>query len=215
MTLRKEKERQFREDLIIEITEKLFMENGVSETTMDDIAKNCDLSKTTLYKSFKSKDELEILVYQKIHASKMEFLKAEIEKTKGPYEKLMAFGKAYYRFYLKNPHHLQFQLKHDYIGINKNNVRVEIQENMYTFFEKDIKYMNEVYNQGVKQGILRGGIDPADVLDIFYITLRAVLNQSLLFNPNTSFEGMYSKPEKKYHLFLEIFLDGLKIDNDN
>lgn len=210
MTNRKEKERLFREQHILDISENLFLDKGVSNTTMDDIAKNCELSKTTVYKSFKSKDELEIIVYQRIHSSKMKYLISEIEKKNNPYDKLLAFGNAYYRFYSENPRHLQFQLKHDYVGINKQNVREEIQNNMQQFFDEDIKYMNAIFNQGVEDGVFRQDLDAADLLDVFYITLRAVLNQTLLFNPETSFEGMYSKPDNKYNMFLSIFLNGIK-----
>ncbi len=208
--LRKEKERIMREQYIIEIAQNLFLDKGIEKTTMDDIAAKSGLSKTTLYKYFKSKDELEILVYQKIHEVKMRYLVQQMEPHENAYKKLETFGFAYYAFFKKNPSYLQFQLKHDYIGINKKNIRKEIINNMIEFFNSDVEYLNSIFIQGVKEGSLRNDLDSAKTLDLFYLTLRAVLNQTLFFNPDTTMDSMFSDPEEKYNMILNIFLNGLK-----
>lgn len=210
MNTRKEKEKQLRERYIIDIAQKLFLEKGISNTTMDDIAKNCELSKTTVYKNFRSKGELEILVYQKIHAIKMKYLISEMEKKNNAYEKLLAFGNAYYSFFRGNPCHLQFQLKFDYLGVNKKNIRKEILDNMIEFLDADIKYMNSIIKQGVEEGVFRKDLDSVKTLEIFYVTLRAVLNETLFYDPETSVASMCSNPENKYNMILNIFLEGIK-----
>lgn len=57
---RKKTERliQFNRENILETAEKLFSENGIKETTVDDISKAADCSKSTIYVYFKSKDEI-------------------------------------------------------------------------------------------------------------------------------------------------------------
>ena len=55
---KREKLKEFHRSNILEVAKKLFLENGFIQTTMDDIAKMADYSKSTLYVYFKSKEEI-------------------------------------------------------------------------------------------------------------------------------------------------------------
>jgi len=66
---------QFNRSNIIESAKKLFQTKGVEQTTMDDIAKDADYSKSTIYVYFKSKDE----IYNSIACEYMNLLKARLE----------------------------------------------------------------------------------------------------------------------------------------
>ncbi len=55
---RKDKEKKFKRDYIIEQALILFLENGFENTTMSEIAKKSDFAKGTLYLYFSSKDEI-------------------------------------------------------------------------------------------------------------------------------------------------------------
>ena len=59
---RKERETELRRQIIIEAAEKLFLSEGYENTTMDEIARLSEYSKGTLYKYFKSKDELYLAI---------------------------------------------------------------------------------------------------------------------------------------------------------
>lgn len=66
---------QFNRNNIIESAKKLFKSKGVEQTTMDDIAKEADYSKSTIYVYFKSKDE----IYNSIACEYMNLLKEGLE----------------------------------------------------------------------------------------------------------------------------------------
>ena len=55
---RKERERLFRQNVIISAAEKVFMSKGFENATMDDIAIEAEFSKGALYTYFQSKNEL-------------------------------------------------------------------------------------------------------------------------------------------------------------
>ena len=55
---RKERERERRRQQIIVAAKRVFSKNGFSRTTMEDIAKEAELSPGTLYLYFKNKEEL-------------------------------------------------------------------------------------------------------------------------------------------------------------
>jgi len=210
MSKRKDREKHMREQYIIDIAEELFLKNGLSNTTMDDISKNCELSKTTVYKYFQSKDELEILVYKKIHAVKMQFLISEIEKREGAYGKLLAFGNAYRQFFSENKSSLQFQLTQDYLGINKEKIRKEILDDLNEFLNRDVIYLNSIFKQGVDENVFRKDLDSETTLELFYLTLRSVLNQVLFINSEPQTGLNERKTLDKYDLMLNIFLEGIK-----
>ena len=53
---------------VIEQSLKLFLKYGVKSITMNDIAKECGISKRTLYENFNDKDELLSLVLKTMNA---------------------------------------------------------------------------------------------------------------------------------------------------
>ncbi len=55
---RKQRERERRRQQIIVAAKRVFSEKGYSKSTMEDIAKEAELSPGTLYLYFKNKDEL-------------------------------------------------------------------------------------------------------------------------------------------------------------
>lgn len=62
---KKERLAAFHRESILEAARKLFQKNGIDGTTMDDIAKHADYSKTTIYNYFGSKEDLvSHLLYQ-------------------------------------------------------------------------------------------------------------------------------------------------------
>ena len=57
-TDRKEREKEQRKNAIIDAAEKLFFSRGFDSVSMEEIAKEVELGKGTLYLYFKSKDSL-------------------------------------------------------------------------------------------------------------------------------------------------------------
>ena len=58
----KERQRQLREDLILDTAHELLLEQGYAEMSMDDLASRVGVSKATLYQHFPSKEELAVRV---------------------------------------------------------------------------------------------------------------------------------------------------------
>lgn len=55
---RKEREREARRGQILAAAQKVFQDRGLTQTSMDDIAKEAELAKGTIYLYYKNKDEL-------------------------------------------------------------------------------------------------------------------------------------------------------------
>jgi TetR/AcrR family transcriptional regulator len=95
---RKEREKEQRKKDILDSAEKLFFERGYDNVSMNDIAKDVELSKATLYLYFDNKEELffaAVLQGTKIMVSMIE---EEVEKEETGVNKLAAFSRAYNLF---------------------------------------------------------------------------------------------------------------------
>ncbi len=207
---RREAEKRFRQQLIGDAATKLFKERGFEATQMDEIAREAEFSKTTVYKYFKSKDELALLVYQRIHSEKMEFLKQAMEKHEGAVDRLEAIGRAYYTFFESHTDYLRFQLNWDYRGLDRRNIRPEIVEETSDFIARDVDFFSGVLRQGIDEGTLRADLEIEKTLDLFYLTLRCVMNQILLINPETRLGSFLVPDESAYTEFLNLLVKSLQ-----
>lgn len=78
-----------KKEVIIQVAQKYFNDHGVSYTSIDDIVKECKISKSTFYKYFPTKEDLvlEILDYLNKNFSNSSVL-IDTDDTKPPIEKL-------------------------------------------------------------------------------------------------------------------------------
>ena len=101
---RKQRERERRRQQIIVAAKRVFSEKGFSKTTMEDIAREAELSPGTLYLYFKNKDELyaslslRILQYMNI---RLEDVTKETESN--PNQKIDSIKEALYDVYQFDP----------------------------------------------------------------------------------------------------------------
>lgn len=66
MKSRKEREREFRWEAIVEAAREVFSEKGYKGTTIDNVAERSQFAKATLYKFFKNKEELYLSVVEDV-----------------------------------------------------------------------------------------------------------------------------------------------------
>ncbi|ABW68519.1 TetR/AcrR family transcriptional regulator [Desulfosudis oleivorans] len=94
----KEREKLARQQLIVEVAEKLFHKEGYDSVTIRRVAETIDVSPGTIYTYFKSKEELIVCVL--IH--NMKLLEEEITKSlkiNDPIKALMAIADDYKAYY--------------------------------------------------------------------------------------------------------------------
>ena len=98
---RKERERELRRNDIVDAAEKLFFSRGYENVTMDDIAKELEMARATLYLSFRNKEDIYAAIA--IRASKIvSRMFGEIsQKGMTGIEKIRSVGSIYYEFYTR------------------------------------------------------------------------------------------------------------------
>ncbi len=154
MEVKKEKKKK----VILEAAENIIAESGFRDMTMDQVAKESDVAKGTLYLYFKSKESLCAAVNAKINKEMNEVIKEKMDNYGTGSEKAVASGTAVIEFSRKNPqkwkvieelHQMKFE---DLEDPNVLNFMHEI-DNM-------VKMLAGAYRQGIKEGTIRKDTDP-------------------------------------------------------
>src|SRR5438270_9922900 len=83
----KEKQRQEREVLILQVSEEVLMEKGYYETSMDEIAARVGIAKGTVYLHFPSKEDLVIAIFQRDMERLLQLIKTTIASSLTPHAK--------------------------------------------------------------------------------------------------------------------------------
>ncbi len=102
---RKERERERRRQQIMVAAKRVFSDRGFNKTTMEDIAREAELSPGTLYLYFKNKDEL----FSSLSIRILQYLNLRLEhvvndeKDMGPDEKIEALKEVMYDVYEFDP----------------------------------------------------------------------------------------------------------------
>lgn len=86
----KEKQRQEREDLIIEAAEEVLLEKGYYETSMDEIAARVGIAKGTIYKHFPGKEDLVLGIFKRDMQALLQGIDDVIDREQTPSAKLKA-----------------------------------------------------------------------------------------------------------------------------
>jgi len=92
----KEQEKEQRRNYILDAAEKLFFTGSYDEVSMDDIAKEVELNKATLYLYFKNKESLFFAVVLRGTRILNDMFEAGIKNCKTSIEILDTLGKEYF-----------------------------------------------------------------------------------------------------------------------
>lgn len=92
----RDKEKLARKEEIIRAAEKLFLENGFENTSVDDISREAKFTKRTIYQYFANKEDLFFAVEIKEVKKLNKNLNKAFEEGKTASEKIQLSNRAYY-----------------------------------------------------------------------------------------------------------------------
>ena len=153
---RREREKQARQDAILEAAREVFFARGLDQTTIDDVAEQAEVSKGTIYLYFQSKEELYISVFMdgldilagQLHALRTEFAERQAD------ELIREIRDIYYAFYKKYP---EYFYSHSllYHGRIKGKVDPVIWAATHQKTRQCLAVFSEIIQKGMEDGIFR------------------------------------------------------------
>ena len=170
---RKERERERRRQQIIVAAKRIFKEKGFGRATMEDIAKEAELSPGTLYLYFKNKEDL----YASLSLRILQYLGIRIEhvdrETGDVLAKLDELIEAMYDVYDFDPVMI-ITLFHLQSSETLKNLSPQLMQEINTLSKKSITSIARIFEKGIEQGVI---IDrhPVALADIFWSLFSGVI----------------------------------------
>lgn len=171
---RKEREKQLRREQILAAGEKLILSKGLQYTTMDEIAKESELSKGTLYLYFESKDDIFLTLVNRSLRALVDILKKNLENTGKPEEKTKTLCMSYFEFYQTNRNHfklMNFFEKHEGFEASNEDKLKEL-----LALEADVwNVVIAVIDEGKEKGIFTASIDSFEAALVLWSVSNGII----------------------------------------
>lgn len=197
---RKEREYLANREEILSSAEKVFAAKGFFPTTMSDIAREAEFGTGTLYKYFKSKEELYFTLIDEKVDEMSRLVKAELSQKTSAIERIKKVLGLQFEFIERNRDFFKIYIseRSRFEWTVKDNLGKGIHEKMVTY----IQLLGEVMRQGIKEKEFK----PINPIDLAH-ALVGIVNSFV-------FEWLISRETyplvSKVDAVLEIFLGGVK-----
>jgi len=195
---RKEREYLAHREEILSAAEKVFAAKGFFPTTMSDIARRAEFGTGTLYKYFKSKEELYFTLIDEKVEEINRLVKTELSQRNSAVEKIKKVLRLQFEFIERNRDFFRIYVseRSRFEWTVKDDLGKGLHEKMVSY----IDILPEVMREGIKKGEFRS-MDPKDLAHAFV----GIVNSFV-------FEWLISREPyplvSKLDTVLEIFLGG-------
>jgi len=153
---RKEREREIRRKDIIGAAERLFFADDYENVTMNDIAKEAEMARGTLYQYFKNKDDIHAAIA--IRAAKMigETFQELLNKDQTGIEKVRSICEFYYDFYKKYPGYYKAYYHAGMFDLKGSPTLDQLRQIRKNSFQEAVNAVKV----GMEDGSIRENLDP-------------------------------------------------------
>ena len=204
---RKQREKEQRRECIIDAASKLFSSKGYDKVSMEEIALETELSKTTLYFYFEDKESLFFAVVNHwIKNYRAIAIEEELKQTDGIKDKIL--DSALSRFLIEYPdNYLQsFFLLSEMLDISDDNsLNVDAKEILEFVKETFEKTVLEI-NAGIKDRSLRSDVNPIVMTGLIYLVLASISTNDPILEKTLQVYGFTTKQVQLEILGLIRFL---------
>tara|TARA_B110000977_G_scaffold201675_1_gene297671 strand:+ start:1150 stop:1755 length:606 start_codon:yes stop_codon:yes gene_type:complete len=189
-----------RERYLIAITQQ-FMKYGIKSVTMDDISKNLCISKKTLYKHFKDKDD----IVETIMKLDIEIEKSLMQETCTVSGNAIEETYAFSAIIIEKLKDLNTSIMYDLEKYHPKTWKLFVNHKRGYVYE----CIKDNIERGLKEGLYRKNLNPEIVAKLYSEKIDVLLDKDLFPNEKFTFAEVYSEM-MRYHLKGIISKEGLK-----
>lgn len=170
---RKEREKERRRSEIIDAAETLFFSRGYEKVTMDDIARETELARGTLYLYFKNKDDIYVsIAVRGLKILNSTFREGSIPGVSG-IEKIRSMLLALYEFNKKYPGYYAAIVHLQMHGFSRADFP-EMAE-MERVHGDSFRMVLKAFNQGIGDRTVKADIDPVKATMVLTASMQTML----------------------------------------
>ena len=156
---RKEREKEYRRNSILDAAEEVFFTKGFNLATMDEVAEQAELSKGTLYLYFKNKEDL----FLGIACRALWLLRELFEKAIAPpltgLEMVRAIGKAHYEYALNYPNYFNMVVHYETSQLDPGEYEGALLQ-CHELGKGVMEVVARAVSSGIDDGTMRPDLDP-------------------------------------------------------
>ena len=200
ITERKKREKERRRMDILDAAEKLFFSRSYEDVSMDDIAREVELNKATLYLYFKNKEALYAsIVLRGVEILKTKYLECMEQELSG-IEKVMLMGRTYYEYSLEYPDYLRMIHFYGSERFSKENPwTADIGKGYGTCR----LLLRDAIQEGIDDGTVRADIDPFLTSMYLIISFMNILSMENKWKQVIESEGFsYEQFTSEFYRFI-------------
>ncbi len=201
---RREREKEKRRNDIIDVAEKLIFSRGYENITMDDIARETELARGTLYLYFKNKDDIYTAIA--IRASKIlnQMFRDCCLNGKTGIEKTDSLLRAFYEFNKKYP---GYYAAYYYSGMFDDEASPDLAE-LRRIRMESFDIVVDSIREGIREGIIREDVDAMMSTLVMLFSMNSVLSLTPVIN---AYMKKYSlNQDQLFNYTKDIMLRSLK-----
>jgi AcrR family transcriptional regulator len=173
ITERKQREKEQRKKEILDAAERLFFSRGYEDVSMDQIAREVELNKATLYLYCKNKETLFAeIVLRGIAILQKKFMECMEQQVPG-IVKVTLMGEAYYRFSQEHPDYLRLIHFYGTECFSRENPCTAEFGNGYGTCRMILK---DAVQEGIDDGTIRADLDPFLISMYLMISFMGILS---------------------------------------
>jgi AcrR family transcriptional regulator len=206
--------RENQREWILDVAEDLFIQKGIEQVTIGDIAEASRLTRATIYKYFSNKEQMAQEIFKSITKSWRDRNEHEVWGFQGTgYERLEKFITVFFGYLFQNPREASFVAELNYLYAKQWSAEM-FANTMLENLKEDRQFVLESIQKGIADGSLRADMDPELMLAVFFNFMSGTFSR---------LGEMGDKVEKEFGhgtqvIFSQIcrvFLDGLKASASN
>ncbi|WP_235440463.1 TetR/AcrR family transcriptional regulator [Paenibacillus sp. DMB20] len=158
---RKAKEKERRRNDIIDAAEKVFFSKGYDSATMDDVAKEAEFSKRTVYVYFNSKEQIYFEIMLRGYRLLTDMLAATSQaRYNSAIDRIQQIGNTLLDFSTKYPKYFEAIMEYENGELDfDKGITDQSREDCYKQGEKVMRYLIDALNEGIEQGVIRSSIN--------------------------------------------------------
>ena len=173
---RKDREKEQRNEEILNAAEKVFFEKGLNAATMDEIAEKAELGKSTLYLYYKSKEDLYLAVMMRGGEILYSMFHQAVSTGEPTLKLIKNLGDAYYEYFKQHRDYFRMYYFFENTGLHK-----QVSEEMIGLCaEHDKKIWTivfEVIQRAKEEGMLEASLDPVQAGVILWSNENGLMRQ--------------------------------------
>ncbi|WP_270567091.1 TetR/AcrR family transcriptional regulator [Clostridium beijerinckii] len=206
---RQEKERLERENIIVSVAEDLFCKSGFEKVSMDNLAKECEFTKRTIYRYFTCKEDLFFAVSLRGYKNLFKMIQSESQKGNTGFEKIRLSYYAYYNYFCNFPEMVQLTNTCGVIKSNSEGMNIPYRDKFTDLDKCLFEELIKMFHEGKTDGSIRSDLEISTLaLSSIFVATGFFQMISLSGNTYTNYFGLDKEAFIKFTI--EMLLDSFK-----